>query len=95
MAKKTKRDADIDIDPQFQTTREGANSVLRMNLERVLRLEDEKKGIADDIKDIFTELKASGYDGAMCRRMKAEMKMEPDAREEMLMLESTYRAEIF
>jgi uncharacterized protein (UPF0335 family) len=95
MAKKPKRELDVDDDPQFQTTREGANSVLRMHLERALRLEEEKKGIADDIKDIFTELKASGYDGKMSRRMMAEMKMKPEDREEMLMLEQTYRDEVF
>ena len=95
MAKKNKRDRDIDDDPQFQTTREGANSVLREQLERALRLEEEKKGIADDIKDIFTELKASGYDSKMCRRMMAEMKMKPEDREEMYALEETYRAEVF
>lgn len=95
MAKKTKRDADIDNDPQFQTTREGANSVLRANLERVLRLEEEKKGISDDIKDIFLELKASGYDGKMCRRMKAEMQMNASDREEMWQMEKVYRDEVF
>lgn len=95
MAKKPKKqEADIDNDPQFQTTREASNSVLRSNLERVLRLEDEKKAIADDIKDIFQELKSSGYDGKTCRRMKTLLKMEPDARNEMLMLEETYQAEM-
>jgi uncharacterized protein (UPF0335 family) len=95
MAKKPKKqDADIDNDPQFQTTREASNSVLRMNLERAIRLEDEIKAIRDDIKDIFQELKSSGYDGKTSRRMKTLLRMQPDARAEMLMLEETYQAEM-
>jgi uncharacterized protein (UPF0335 family) len=92
MAKKQK--ADVDNDPQFQTTRSGANSVLRANLERIHRLEEEKKGIADDVKDIYNELKASGYDGPTCRRMSRLLKMENAKRDEMDALDATYRDEL-
>lgn len=34
---------------------------LRLLIERIERLEEEKKGIADDIKDVYAEAKANGY----------------------------------
>jgi uncharacterized protein (UPF0335 family) len=95
MAKKTKkRTTDIDDDPQFATTREEANARLRLFIDRIIRLEEEKKGMADDIKDVYTELKSSGYDGTTTRRMVALAKMTKDARDEKLALEDTYRAEL-
>lgn len=42
---------------------------LRAAIERVERLEDEKKGIADDIKDVFAELKGRGYDVKQVRKI--------------------------
>lgn len=97
MAKKTskaRQESDIDDDPQFATTREGANDRLRLYIDRILRLEEEKKASADDIKDVYTELKSSGYDGKTVRRMVVLSKMEKDARDEMLALEETYRDEL-
>src|SRR3546814_14990019 len=35
---------------------------LRLFIERIERLEEEKKGIADDIKDVYYEAKSTGYD---------------------------------
>ena len=35
---------------------------LRLFIERIERLEEEKKGIADDIRDVYAEAKANGYD---------------------------------
>ena len=35
---------------------------LRSYIERIERLEEEKKGIADDIKEIFAEAKGTGFD---------------------------------
>jgi uncharacterized protein (UPF0335 family) len=95
MAKKpTKPKSDIDDDPQFQRTRSAANAVLQSNLERIMRLDDEKKGLADDIKDIFNELKSSGYDGPTCRRMLRLLKMDKAKRDEMDALDATYRDEL-
>ncbi len=96
MAKKpTKQSEDIDNDPMFATTREGANDIrLRLFLERIERIREEKKGLADDEKDVFTELKSSGFDAKTARRMLILRKMEKDARDEMLHLEQTYMAEL-
>ena len=40
----------------------GADERLRLLIERIERLEEEKKGISDDIKDVYLEGKATGYD---------------------------------
>ena len=56
---------------------------LRLLIERVERLEEEKKGIADDIKDVYGEAKAVGYDAKIMRKVVALRKMKPDDRAEM------------
>ena len=40
---------------------------LRLFIERIERLEEEKKGIADDIRDVYAEAKANGYDTKIMR----------------------------
>jgi len=44
---------------------------LRLLIERIERLEEEKKGIADDIRDVYSEAKARGYDAKIMRRWRA------------------------
>lgn len=65
---------------------------LRLLIERVERLEEEKKGLADDIRDIFSEAKAVGYDVKIMRQIVRIRKMKPDDRREMDHLLETYRA---
>ena len=65
---------------------------LRLLIERVERLEEEKKGIADDIRDTYGEGKAVGYDAKMMRQIVRLRKMKPDDRREMEMLLETYKA---
>lgn len=69
-----------------------ADERLRLLIERVERLEEEKKGISDDIKDVYMEAKAVGYDVKIMRAMVKLRKMNPDDRREMDMLLDTYRA---
>ena len=40
---------------------------LRLFIERIERLEEEKKGIADDVRDVYAEAKANGYDPKIMR----------------------------
>ena len=40
---------------------------LRLFIERIERLEEEKKGIADDVRDVYAEAKANGYDTKIMR----------------------------
>ena len=65
---------------------------LRLLIERVERLEEEKKGVADDIKDTYAEGKAVGYDTKMMRQIVRLRKMKPDDRREMEAILETYKA---
>lgn len=65
---------------------------LRNFIERVERLDEERKGISADIRDIYAEAKANGYDTKTMRRVVSLRKMDPHARQEMMSLEETYLA---
>ncbi|MBN8817740.1 MAG: DUF2312 domain-containing protein [Sphingomonas sp.] len=65
---------------------------LRLLIERVERLEEEKKGIADDIKDVYLEAKATGFDVKTMRTIVRLRKMEKHHREEAEALLETYKA---
>jgi uncharacterized protein (UPF0335 family) len=65
---------------------------LRLLIERIERLEEEKKGIADDIKDVYGEAKAVGYDPKIMRQVIRLRKMERHVREETEALLDTYKA---
>lgn len=73
---------------------EATDDRLRLLIERIERLEEEKKGIADDIRDVYSEGKAVGYDTKMMRQLIKLRKMKPDERAEMEMLIETYKAAI-
>lgn len=64
---------------------------LRLLIERVERLEEEKKGISDDIRDVYNEAKAVGYDVKIMRQIVRLRKMKPDDRREMDLVLETYR----
>lgn len=68
-----------------------ADDRLRLLIERIERLEEEKQGIADDIKDVYLEAKAVGYDPKIMRQIIRLRKMKPDDRAEMEMLIDTYK----
>jgi uncharacterized protein (UPF0335 family) len=63
---------------------------LRLLIERVERLEEEKKGIQDDIKDVYAEAKATGYDAKIMKQVVRLRKMKPDDRREMEAILETY-----
>lgn len=65
---------------------------LRLLIERVERLEEEKKGISDDIRDVYGEAKAVGYDPKMMRAVVKLRKMKPDDRRQMEMELETYKS---
>ncbi|WP_404366456.1 DUF2312 domain-containing protein [Sphingomonas sp. MMS24-J45] len=64
---------------------------LRLLIERIERLEEEKKGIADDIKDVYGEAKSTGFDVKTIRQIVRLRKMEKHHREEAEMLLETYK----
>lgn len=65
---------------------------LRLLIERVERLEEEKKDIADDIRDTYAEAKAVGYDATIMRQIVKLRRMKPDDRAEMEAILDTYKA---
>ena len=65
---------------------------LRLLIERIERLEEEKKAIADDIKDVYTEAKSTGYDTKTLRTVIRLRKMETHHRQEAEALLETYLA---
>ena len=64
---------------------------LRLLIERVERLEEEKKGLSDDIKDVYAEAKATGFDVKTMRTIVRLRGMEKHHREEAEMLLETYK----
>jgi uncharacterized protein (UPF0335 family) len=69
-----------------------ADDQLRLFIERIERLEEEKKGIADDIRETYNEAKAQGYDAKIMRQIVQLRRMEPHDREEMAAILDTYKA---
>ncbi|ACI52914.1 conserved hypothetical protein [Gluconacetobacter diazotrophicus PA1 5] len=64
---------------------------LRSIIERVERLEEERKALAGDIKDIFTEAKSAGFDVKVIRQIIRLRKQEPAEVEEQETLLDIYR----
>lgn len=67
-----------------------ARDQLRSVVERIERLEEEKKAIADDIRDVYAEGKANGFDTKVLRQVVALRKKEPAERDEMFALVDLY-----
>jgi len=65
---------------------------LRSFIERVERLREEKKTIEDDLKEVFAEAKAHGYDVKIMKEILRERAMEPADRDERSELLDLYRA---
>ena len=59
-----------------------AQGQLRALVERIERLEEEKKGIADDIKDVYAEAKGNGFDIKILARVIGLRKKSADERQE-------------
>lgn len=68
-----------------------ADDRLRLLVERIERLEEEKTGIGEDIKDVYSEVQAVGYDKKMVRQLVRLRKMDPDKRREEEAVLETYK----
>lgn len=64
---------------------------LRSIIERIERLEEERKALANDIKDIYAEAKSAGFDVPVIRRIISARKKEPSEIEEQETLFDVYR----
>jgi uncharacterized protein (UPF0335 family) len=65
---------------------------LRQYIERIERLEEDKKVIAEDIKEVFAEAKANGYDTKIMRKVISLRKLDAAEREEIETLVDIYKA---
>lgn len=59
-----------------------AKDQLKSLIERVERLEEDKRTIADDIKEVYAEAKSTGFDTRIMRQVVRLRKMEPHERQE-------------
>jgi uncharacterized protein (UPF0335 family) len=75
---------------QEQPSTSFAKDQLKAIIERVERLEEEKKAISDDIRDVFAEAKANGFDVKALRTIIRLRKQEPDERAEQEAIIDTY-----
>ena len=64
---------------------------LRSLIERIERLEEERKALSSDIKDIFAEAKSAGFDVKVMRQLIRIRKQEPAEVEEQETLLDVYR----
>jgi uncharacterized protein (UPF0335 family) len=67
-----------------------AKDHLKAFVERIERLEEEKKALADDIRDVYGEAKANGFDAKALRAVVRLRKMDADERKEQDAILETY-----
>ncbi len=67
-----------------------AADALRSYIERIERLEEEKKALADDIKDIYGEAKSTGFDVKIIRQIVRLRKLDENDRQEQEALLDLY-----
>ena len=67
---------------------------LRQFIERIERLEEEKSNIANDIKDVYAEAKATGFEPKVMRQIVRLRKMDSNDRQEQEHLLELYRSAV-
>jgi uncharacterized protein (UPF0335 family) len=67
-----------------------AGDHLKSFIERIERLEEEKKALADDIRDVYSEAKGTGFDVKVIRQVIKIRKMDKDELDEQEALLDTY-----
>lgn len=69
-----------------------ARDQLKTVVERIEKLEEEKKAIGDDIKDVYAEAKSNGFDVPTLRAIVRLRKIDPKDREQAEGILDTYMA---
>jgi uncharacterized protein (UPF0335 family) len=67
-----------------------AKDHLKAFVERIERLEEEKKALSDDIRDVYAEAKANGFDVKALRQVVRLRKLDVDERKEQEAILDTY-----
>lgn len=73
-----------------ETSQTVAAGQLRALIERIERLEEEKKTISDDIRDVYAEAKGNGYDVKALRTIVRMRKQDANERQEQETILETY-----
>jgi len=68
-----------------------AGDRLRSFIERIERLEEEKKALSDDLKEVYSEAKGSGFDIKVMRQIVRLRKMADNDRSEMEEILDVYK----
>jgi uncharacterized protein (UPF0335 family) len=80
------------VDPTQTTAQTVAAGQLRAFIERIERLEEEKKTIADDIKEVYAEMKGTGFDTKAVRAIVRLRKQDQAERQEAEAILDLYKA---
>jgi uncharacterized protein (UPF0335 family) len=75
---------------QEETAHRFAKDQLKAIIERIERLEEEKKAISDDIRDVYAEAKGNGFDVKALRTIVRMRKQDADERQEQETILETY-----
>jgi uncharacterized protein (UPF0335 family) len=67
-----------------------AGARLKSFVDRICRLEQEKKDLGEDVKDVYSEAKGVGFDTKILRKVVKRSQMDPDKRQEEDDLLDTY-----
>lgn len=78
------------IAPVSDTAHSFAKGQLKAIIERIEKLEEEKKAISDDIKDVYGEAKGNGFDVKALRTIIRMRKQDADERQEQETILETY-----
>ena len=68
-----------------------AGDRLRTIIERIERLEEEKKALSEDIREIYSEAKGAGFDVKVIRQLVRLRKMDATDRSEMEQVLDVYK----
>ena len=71
-----------------------AGDELQLLVERIETMEQEKKNVMEDIKDVYLEAKSRGFDAKLIRQIVRLRAMDPDKRQEERYLVDTYASAI-
>lgn len=82
--------AAVKEETETDTAHSFAKGQLKAIIERIEKLEEEKKAISDDIKDVYGEAKGNGFDVKALRTVIRLRKQDADERQEQETILETY-----
>lgn len=91
MARKPGRGHNSGDDNRVEAFNSESAKRLQSLIERIERLEEERKALGSDIKDIYAEAKSAGFDTKVMRKLIMERRQEPATIAEVMTLMDVYR----